>query len=300
MSVVAESARHSEPPPFYPAGAASPPAYGLPGSAWPPFDAAGGSNAAQPAMHPATAGSWRESRGGADLMSVVAESSRRFEPPQFHAPGTASPMAGAWGGSAGQSGNPFEFAVTMPAEAGPSSGSRFNQQRQSSRLSQGEFGKVSSLVQAGLSTATALSRIGRSDVAKNTIRRNLSKAGVESRSVGGRTRSLSAAQIEAALSAQADYISRTGLQKGSIKAAYEALGSSAGKWATFRAYFSKDGLSDYGRRILADARGLEERTRQAEQMQSDLPSTVSPMGGSSARHSSIPSGAGVPEPEGGR
>jgi hypothetical protein len=117
------------------------------------------------------------------------------------------------------------------------------------RISQREFNRAVETVEQGASVGVALQSIEREDIAESTMRRWLRNAGVETQS-SGNPAAYSATQIEVALQARADHISRTGSTRGSSRAAYAALGSSAGNWSTFRDYVNNEGLTAHGKSML--------------------------------------------------
>ncbi|HET7864481.1 MAG TPA: hypothetical protein VFL86_08750 [Burkholderiaceae bacterium] len=117
MSVVAQGVQLSEPPQAYPSSARPYGNQGLDGSTWPPFaDTGSRSSAAQPAMRPTSSGSWRESLGGDDLMSVVAQGVRLSEPAQAY---PASVLPHADHGLEGSTWPPFADTGSRSSAAQP-------------------------------------------------------------------------------------------------------------------------------------------------------------------------------------
>lgn len=256
MSVVAESTARSARQRTLQADPAPSSWAGHDGNAWQASIASGTGNPSQQAMPLASQGSWRPGLAGGELMSVVAESSRRSGRGDFQQPGAASSMWSA------QVGSERHADIAFDVQAAQSSSllhSRSTLPR-SSRISDAEFARVEASVRAGLSTDGALASIGRSDLPASTVRRWLRQSGVGLAS--GNPSAFSAAQIESAMQAQAAHVSRTGSTRGSVRAAYESLGgSNAGKWSTFRDYIGDDGLTPHGQAMLERSRAASESAR---------------------------------------
>ncbi len=133
------------------------------------------------------------------------------------------------------------------------------------RISQEQFDRVADAVERGASAQSALFSVGRLDIPASSMRRWLNNAGVAPEdSSSGRRRGpqvpvFSETQIQTGLQAQADHIRSTGCSRGSARTAYEALGSNAGNWSTFRDYINDSGLTAHGQAMLRRLRSGSSR-----------------------------------------
>lgn len=261
MSVVAQGIRLSEQPQAHTASVRPYADHGLEGSTWPPFaETISRSSAAQPEMPPDASGPWRANFGEDDLMSIVAGSARRSQPPQQFSPAAPLPLLAGdrSAGSSRQISNIAETPLAVPATEQPSSGAHPSP-LWASRLSEKEFKDLTDAVISGASVVQAIQSIGRTDLPATTVQRWLSRAGVSTTYRRGRRPSLSVAQIEAAQQALADHIRQTGSTDGSIDAIHRALGTHSVTLGTLQTYFRGDGLTDHGKKMLELTRMAESR-----------------------------------------
>lgn len=160
MSVLIQGSRLSQPPQFQSPATFTATGHGLDGGTWPPLADTGSRSAALPAMPASPAGSWRDSLGGDDLMSVLIQGSRLSQPTQAHPPDMASPLGGEWGGSAQHLPTPSGHPMATPAGAASSSPRGSQQWPMPGMPTAAESGTLLDLVNSGWRAGTVQSPAG--------------------------------------------------------------------------------------------------------------------------------------------